>query len=71
LRRQASWKRFQNSISFIPERDEDRREQIHVRMDGVRFVCDARPIRRRDQDSRPFFERDWPDYLTDAIHGPR
>src|SRR5579872_5898545 len=24
-----------------PERDEDRREQIHVRMDGVRFVCDA------------------------------
>lgn len=57
-------------VSFIPERDEDRREQIHVRMDGVRFACDARPIRRRDRDSRPFFERDWPDYLTGAIHDP-
>ena len=29
------------------------------------------PIRRRDRDYRPFFERDWPDYLTGAIHDPR
>jgi succinate dehydrogenase/fumarate reductase flavoprotein subunit len=57
-------------VSFIPERDEDRREQIHVRMDGVRFACEARPIRRRDRDDRPFFERDWPDYLTGVIHDP-
>ena len=58
-------------VSFIPERDEDRREQIHVRMEGVRFACEARPVRRRDRDYRPFFERDWPDYLTGAIHDPR
>ena len=55
---------------FIPERDEDRRERIHVRLKGARFVCEARPVRRRDRDYRPFFERDWPDYLTGAIHDP-
>ena len=53
---------------FISERDEDRAEQIHVRLEGADFVCEARPIRRQDRDLRPFFERDWPDYLTSAIH---
>ena len=53
---------------FIPERDEDRVEQIHVRLEGATFVCETRPIRRRDCDYLPFFERDWPDYLTGAIH---
>ena len=54
---------------FTPERDEDRGEQIYVRFAGNEFACDARPIRRRDQ-YQPFFERDWPDYLTGAIHDP-
>ena len=53
---------------FIPERDEDRDEQIYVRLQGDIFVCETRPIRRRDRDYRPFFERDWPDYLTGAVH---
>jgi succinate dehydrogenase/fumarate reductase flavoprotein subunit len=57
-------------VRFIPERGEDRLEQIHVRLDGGDFVCEARPIRRRDRNYRPFFERDWPDYLTGAIHDP-
>ena len=52
---------------FIPERDEDRVEQIHVRLEGETFVCETRPIRRRDRDGRPFFERDWREYLTGAI----
>jgi succinate dehydrogenase / fumarate reductase, flavoprotein subunit len=59
------------NLRFIPERGEDRGEQIHVRLEGTTFVCETRPIRRRDRDYRPFFERDWPDYLTDAIHRPR
>ncbi len=57
-------------LRFIPERDEDRLEQIHVRLEDSTFICEARPIRRRDRDHRPFFERDWPDYLTGAIHDP-
>jgi succinate dehydrogenase / fumarate reductase, flavoprotein subunit len=57
-------------LRFIPERVEDRGEQIHVRLEGATFVCESRPIRRRDRDDRPFFERHWPDYLTGAIHDP-
>jgi hypothetical protein len=56
------------SFRFIPERDEDRDEQIYVRLEGDIFVCETRRIRRRDRDYRPFFERDWPDYLTGAVH---
>lgn len=52
------------------ERVEDRAERIHVRLDAGVFVCDVRPIRRRDRDDTPFFERDWPDFLTDAFHDP-
>ena len=55
-------------LRFIQERAEDQGERIHVRMEGATFVCENRPIRRRDRDDRPFFERDWPDYLTGAIH---
>ena len=32
------------------------------------FVCEARPIRRLNRGDKPFFERDWPDFLTGAIH---
>jgi hypothetical protein len=58
------------NVRFIPERDEDRAEQIHIRLEGSDFVCETRPIRRRDRGYRPFFECDWPDYLTGAIHDP-
>ena len=55
---------------FVSERAEDRAEQIHVRSDAAVFVCEAHPIRRLNRDERPFFERDWPDSLTGAIHNP-
>jgi succinate dehydrogenase / fumarate reductase, flavoprotein subunit len=57
-------------LRFISDRAEDRGEKIHVRLEGTTFVCDVRPIRRRDRNYRPFFERDWPDYLTGALHDP-
>jgi succinate dehydrogenase / fumarate reductase, flavoprotein subunit len=57
-------------LRFIPERDKDRGKQIYVGLEGTTVVCETRPIRRRDRDYRPFFERDWPDYLTDAIYDP-
>ena len=41
-------------------------EQILVRLDGERFVIRTRPLRARDRERRPFFERDWPDFLTGA-----
>jgi succinate dehydrogenase / fumarate reductase flavoprotein subunit len=57
-----------NEVRFVSERDEDRREQIRVRFRDGKFVCEPQSLRRRDRDFRPFFERDWPDYLTGAIH---
>jgi succinate dehydrogenase/fumarate reductase flavoprotein subunit len=60
--------RMLEEVRFVSERAEDRAEQIHVRLDGGTFVCEARPIRRRDRDDKPFFERDWRDFLTGAIH---
>jgi succinate dehydrogenase/fumarate reductase flavoprotein subunit len=59
-----------DEVRFVSERAEDRAEQIHVRFDAEAFVCEARRIRRRDRDDRPFFERDWPGFLTGAIHDP-
>ncbi|MGO9391791.1 FAD-binding protein [Rhodoblastus sp.] len=57
-----------DDVRFVSERDEDRAEQVHVRFNAGTFVCEARPIRRRDRDDKPFFERDWPAFLTGAIH---
>ena len=56
-------------VRFVSERTEDRAEQIHVRFGAGVFVCEARPVRRLNRDT-PFFERDWPDFLTGAIHDP-
>jgi hypothetical protein len=55
-------------VRFMSERAADRAEQIHVRFDSGGFVCEARPIRRRNREDKPFFERDWPDFLIGAIH---
>jgi succinate dehydrogenase/fumarate reductase flavoprotein subunit len=57
-------------VRFVSERAEDRAEQIHVRFDAGVFACQARPVRRLNRDDKPFFERDWPDFLTGAIHNP-
>jgi succinate dehydrogenase / fumarate reductase, flavoprotein subunit len=57
-------------VRFVAERDEDRSEQIRIRLHDNEFVCVTQPIRRRDPGFRPFFERDWPDYLTGAIYDP-
>ncbi|THD42624.1 MAG: FAD-binding protein [Bradyrhizobium sp.] len=55
---------------FVSERPQDRAEQIHIRLRDEAFVCEPRPIRKRNRNDSPFFERDWPDYLTGAIHDP-
>ena len=59
------------AFRFLSERDRDRAEQIFVRLQGGRFVCTPRPIRRRDRGDAPFFERDWPDFLTGDIYQSR
>jgi succinate dehydrogenase / fumarate reductase, flavoprotein subunit len=53
---------------FASERPEGRAEQIHVRLKGESFACGSRLVRRRDRAYQPFFERDWPGFLTGAIH---
>jgi succinate dehydrogenase/fumarate reductase flavoprotein subunit len=55
-------------VRFVSERAGDREEQIHVRYASGAFVCEARPIRRLNRADKPFFERDWPAFLTGAIH---
>jgi succinate dehydrogenase / fumarate reductase, flavoprotein subunit len=55
---------------FRSERVEDRAEQILARLDGDKFICSTRPVRRRDRSHKTFFERDWRDFLTGAIFDP-
>ena len=55
---------------FRSERVADRTEQIMVWLEGDRFICNARPVRRHDRSRKPFFERNWPDFLTSAIFDP-
>jgi sugar/nucleoside kinase (ribokinase family)/succinate dehydrogenase/fumarate reductase flavoprotein subunit len=54
-------------MRFIAELAQDRDEQILVRRHGDRFVARTRALRRRERGRRPFFERDWPNFLTGAI----
>jgi hypothetical protein len=60
-----------DDFRFLPERAEDRTEQILIRRDEDRFAIRTRPLRALDRDRRPFFERDWPDFLTGAIFKPQ
>ena len=53
-------------FQFSSERVEDRSEQILVRLEGDRFICETRPLRRYDRSRAAFFERDWPDFLRPA-----
>ena len=53
---------------FLSERGQDRTELILVRMQGDRFVVRTRPLRLNEAGESPFFERNWPDFLTGAIY---
>ena len=53
---------------FRPERAQDRDEQIFVRREGESFSIGVRPVRALDAGDKPFFERNWPDFLTGAIY---
>lgn len=54
---------------FLSERPQGRAEQILVRMEGDTFVIRTRSLRPSESGERPFFERNWPDFLTGAIYG--
>ncbi|MES2846073.1 MAG: FAD-binding protein [Pseudomonadota bacterium] len=43
-------------------------EQIVVRMVSGRMDITTRPNRTHDEAAKPFFERDWPNWLTGAIY---
>jgi hypothetical protein len=53
---------------FLSERAQDRNEQILVRMEGDRVQIRTRSLRTNERGERPFFERNWPDFLTGAIY---
>ena len=55
-------------VRFRAERAEDRDRQIVLRYRQGRFEVTERPTRRMDATGRPFFERDWPAWLTGAIY---
>ena len=52
---------------FLSERAQDRVEQILVRMERERFEMRTRSLPHPERSERPFFERNWPDFLTGAI----
>jgi succinate dehydrogenase/fumarate reductase flavoprotein subunit len=54
-------------VRFRTERDEDRRRQILVHPEAGGFRLTERPNRQMAGE-RPFFERDWPDWLTGSIY---
>lgn len=56
------------AVRFRKERAVDRDRQIVLRFTGGHFHLTERENRKMD-DTRPFFERDWPAWLTGAIYG--
>lgn len=55
-------------VRFRAERVEDRGRQIVLAFRDGRFHVSERQIRSIDPTARPFFERDWPAWLTGAIY---
>lgn len=53
---------------FISERAQDREEQIRVKIVGSRCVTSTSELHMFEIQERPFFERNWPDYLTGTIY---
>lgn len=56
-----------HEVRFRKERPEDRGKRIVVSFDAGQFRLTERPNRQMNHDERPFFERDWPAWLTGAI----
>ena len=57
-------------VRFRKERDQDKGEQILVRLVGDKMQVSSRPNRSFDETAKPFFERDWPAWLTGAVFDP-
>ena len=55
-------------VRFRAERDEDKKDQILIRLDGEEMIVTSRPIRAFDEEAKSFFERDWPAWLTGGIY---
>ena len=55
---------------FIAEDLAHRHDKLVLRFDGSRFTTEIRPLRAIVDLERIFFEKDWGDYLTSAIHRP-
>lgn len=59
-----------HDLRFRMEREQDKGEQILVRFVGEELQITSRPNRRFDESAKPFFERDWPAWLTGAVFDP-
>ena len=57
-------------VRFRTERLHDRTEQIVVRLVDGQLQIATRPNRRLSDTDKPFFERDWPAWLTGAVFDP-
>lgn len=57
-----------SEFRFISEKAEHRQEQIQVTWRNGEFVVEQRPLRTLDDLSTIFFEKNWPDYLTEEIY---
>jgi succinate dehydrogenase/fumarate reductase flavoprotein subunit len=56
-----------HDVRFRREREQDKVEQILVRLVGEDLQISTRPNRSFDESAKPFFERDWPAWLTGAV----
>jgi succinate dehydrogenase / fumarate reductase, flavoprotein subunit len=54
-------------VRFRKEREHDKAEQIVVRMVEGKLQVTTRLNRRFDDNAKPFFERDWPAWLTGQV----
>jgi succinate dehydrogenase / fumarate reductase, flavoprotein subunit len=55
-------------VRFRQERAVDREEQIEVCLKDGALHLSTRPNRQLDEAAKPFFERDWPAWLTRGIY---
>jgi len=57
-----------DEFRFRMEKAEDKQEQIVVKLAGSEMKIATRKPRELLQKERPFFERNWPHYLSGAIY---
>ncbi|WP_426036506.1 FAD-binding protein [Cypionkella sp. TWP1-2-1b2] len=58
-----------HDVRFRKEREQNQYEQILVRLVDGELQLSSRPNRSFDVSAKPFFERDWPAWLTGAVFG--